>query len=285
MNQKEKTSKRHHYIPKFLIKGFTNEKGFLFIYDKGRDKILDNTRSPKSMFFQEHRNSIKTIDDNYSSILEDVFFQRLDNASSIAIQSLQSDSIEKGLLSQENLGQLMFFVINLFWRIPATDYAVKDLIRRADIKANIDSEVLRNDTYWHKLERSKLYKETVDQIIASDTKRDHYYPKISEFEDDVFLLGDYPFIYKSYLSQFKNLGEDDYIIALSKNRIISSTDKPTKEFTKKMAYDYNSIIIDQSKKYICSSNLELLKKSIQHYKELKNRKIFFFIKPKLFEEK
>lgn len=32
-------SKRHHYIPQFFLRGFTNEAGEYFIYDKIKDEI------------------------------------------------------------------------------------------------------------------------------------------------------------------------------------------------------------------------------------------------------
>ena len=35
-------STNHHYIPKFYIKGFTNSKGFLHIYDKLKDELYEN---------------------------------------------------------------------------------------------------------------------------------------------------------------------------------------------------------------------------------------------------
>ena len=58
INLKKKRSKRHHYIPKFLIKEFTDEQGLLYIYDKIKDKFLTNKRSPKSIFFENDRNTI-----------------------------------------------------------------------------------------------------------------------------------------------------------------------------------------------------------------------------------
>jgi len=51
-------SKRHHYIPEYYIDGFTDNNGFLCIYDKQKNKIIRNLRPPKSIFFEENLNSI-----------------------------------------------------------------------------------------------------------------------------------------------------------------------------------------------------------------------------------
>lgn len=39
-------SSRHHYIPKFLLEGFTNSEGFLYIFDKKQNKIIGKPQSP-----------------------------------------------------------------------------------------------------------------------------------------------------------------------------------------------------------------------------------------------
>ena len=45
-------STRHHYLPQFLLQGFANSDGLLFINNKKQDKILKSARPPKSIFFE-----------------------------------------------------------------------------------------------------------------------------------------------------------------------------------------------------------------------------------------
>jgi hypothetical protein len=54
----QRNSSRHHYMPKFLIEGFKNTKGTLFVYDKKHNKIIDKGKSPKSIFYEWDRNTI-----------------------------------------------------------------------------------------------------------------------------------------------------------------------------------------------------------------------------------
>ncbi|MCU0348901.1 MAG: DUF4238 domain-containing protein [Saprospiraceae bacterium] len=161
-------STRHHYIPKFLIRGFTNSEDVVWVYDKVKDKILHKPVHPKSIFWEENRNTVKVNIEESTSLIEDEFYLKLDNDSSKALKSFQEDEITEELLSIENQGALQFFVINLFWRLPITDFAVKDLILNSKISSEVvDSEVLKNDAEFHKIKRFGLYNHTIDSITKN----------------------------------------------------------------------------------------------------------------------
>ena len=50
-------SKRHHYIPQFLIKRFADTDKMLYLYDKEKSAFAKEKRSPKSVFFEMNRNT------------------------------------------------------------------------------------------------------------------------------------------------------------------------------------------------------------------------------------
>ncbi|WP_456423516.1 DUF4238 domain-containing protein [Lutibacter sp.] len=282
---KKRISKRHHYIPKFLIKEFTDEQGLLYIYDKTKDKFLDNKRSPKSIFFENDRNTIVYDESKKTSLIEDDFFMKLDNISAKIITTLQKEKNNKELLTEDNLTLLDFFIINLFWRLPLTDFAVKDLIQRAKITSSgIEPDEIKNDLGWNKMLRIGLYKETIEQMKNSPTKRKEYCARMTEFEKDLFVIGDYPFLFKNHLGKFTDLVEDDYLIAISSKRIISSSSNKLPNFNINMFLNYNAAIIDQSKQYIASNDLKTLKGSVEFYKKAKNENLLYFSKKKLFTE-
>lgn len=79
-------SNRHHYIPKFLINGFSNSEGTLYIYDKQKDEIKIKPRNPKSLFFEEGRNTVHIKEEQYSSIIEDYMYQNHDDISSKVVK-------------------------------------------------------------------------------------------------------------------------------------------------------------------------------------------------------
>ncbi len=116
----------HHYIPEFLIKGFTNEVGRVFLYDPERDQILIKERPTKSVFWEKDRNTIK-IGEFKTSIIEESTYQPIDNRGSEAVNFLRNVNLKDGEIPISHVYNLDIFLLNLFWRIPKSD-KVYDLI-------------------------------------------------------------------------------------------------------------------------------------------------------------
>ena len=72
---KKPRSKKHHYLPSYYLKGFTDNRNFFFIYDKKRDKILPNALTPDTFFFENNLNTVILMDGSYSDFLEDFYTQ------------------------------------------------------------------------------------------------------------------------------------------------------------------------------------------------------------------
>jgi len=282
----ENSSRRHHYIPKFLTKGFADQKGMLYIYDKVADKILKNCRAPKSIFYEYERNTIEEKNLEKNSFLEDVFFKRLDDVSAKVIQKFQNNPIENNLFTDENISNLQFFIINLFWRLPLTDYAAKDLVERAVIKVDGKdiSDEIRNHPSFIKLNRANFFKETIEQSEIQKDKPKNYNIQISEFEEDLFLISDNPIIFRNYMRQFTDLVESEFKMAISSKRMICYSLNDIPSFKHKMFLKYNATIIEQSKLYVASNDIRVLKGSIEYYKSLKEKNLLYAAKELLFEE-
>lgn len=278
-------SYRHHYIPEFVIRGFVNSDGNVYIYDKKLDEIKKKPRHPKSIFFEENRNTAFLNERESSSIIEDEFYKKLDNDSSKLIKRLREEDITEELLNDENLGKLQFFIINLFWRIPLTDFATKDLIIRADIKSfGIDPEELRNDPIFQKLQRIGLYEHTINEFTISITPKNDYYVKMAEFDLETFVLGDYPVVFKSTPTKFTDLNYLDFFFPVSSNRLYLSTLDELGSFGRKKGYHMNAIIIEQSTRYVVSGNLKLLQESVKYYREMKKANLLYWLKKELFNK-
>lgn len=280
----KKKSSRHHYLPQFFIKGFTNNEEMVYVYDKEKDKISKNLKSPKNIFFERDKNTI-TINHNESSVIEDVFFQKLDNDSSKIIKNLQSNSVTKKMLSVENQSKIQFFLINLFWRLPISDVAVKDLIERGDILIEgMDTKTIKNPEGFGKVLRAVLYKETIEAFTNSQNLKFDNFTKMSEFDTDLFILGDYPMLFKTIPYKFIHLATMDFMFAISSRKIYKSTSFEYGKFKGLDGICYNISIIEQSKKYVVSGNKELLEKSIENYKKFKEQKELPLIKYHIFNK-
>jgi len=261
------SSSRHHYIPKFLINGFVNEKGLLFVYDKVKDEILKKQRSPKSIFFEKNRNTIDLTKELKSSILEDYFYQKMDNQTSKTIRYFQTEDIGKIDFKMQDTSVLLFFLISLFWRIPKTDYASENIMENSIIKPD-DSELLKQDPTYKKLERAGLFKHHIDEM-KSYGKKGTMWHNIHKDAIPMFLIGDYPFLHRTQPNEFRKFCDIDLLFAVSSTRIYSMTNIRMDKITTMNSFCYNAAIIHQSVKYVASADLNILKESIDFYKYLK----------------
>lgn len=269
-----KKSSRHHYIPQFLLNGFVNSNGNLYVFDKQKDRILNKSSSPKSIFFERDRNTVEITETIDSSIIEDVLYSKIDSQSSKVVKYFQQESLEKINFEVENTAHFEFFLIDLFWRIPKTDFAVEDLMNRSEITSKgVDPEVLRNDPTYRKLQRAGLFKHHIDEMVKSGNKVSKSV-NVHQSNSTAYVIGDYPLLFRKTPHLFSEFGEVDFLIAISSERLYSSTIKPLKT-TGKNSYMYNAAIIEQSTRYIACADKDELSKSIEFYNELKKQGLIF----------
>jgi len=262
-----KISTRHHYIPRFLIEGFTNGNGFLYVFDKKKNKIFPKPRSVKSIFFELDRNTISLKEGLESSVIEDELYSRMDDKASKIIKHFQKGELDIIDFTDESTAQFIFFLITLFWRIPYSDYAAMDLMDRSETISNvIIPEILMHKPTIQKIQRAGLFNHTIDEMRGAGEKG-NICVNIHQFKKDVFVIGDNPLLFKRIPQLFSEFGEIDLLIALSSRRIYSSTKNELKNFKATNALQYNAAVINQSIRYICSSNIEVLKQSVQCYIE------------------
>lgn len=267
---KQNQSFRHHYIPKFFTKEFANENGMLHVYVKEKDEFLKNLRSPKSIFYEYDRNSINITTKNKSSAIEDVFYKNLDDFCAPVIKKLQKDDLTEELASNENIFCLIFFIINQFWRLPQNDNLVSDILNKAEINivGDLTVEEVKSSLDWNKLFRLDFYKYTME-FIEKVPKPEKYYTHITDFEDDLFVIGDHPFIFKDFTTDFTDFLLKDFCIALTPKRMFMYSLQPLKPFNGNSFMEYNAAIIEQSEKSIASNNVVLLEYAVEYYKSWK----------------
>ena len=64
-------SKRHHYLPRHYLRGFTNSEGIYFVYDKEEKNIF--VGSPDNTFFENNLNIATFPKGDSSDFLEDMY--------------------------------------------------------------------------------------------------------------------------------------------------------------------------------------------------------------------
>lgn len=264
-------SSRHHYIPKFLINGFTNEDGLLYVYDKQKDEIIKKPRSSKSIFFENDRNTLEIHKGTKTSMLEDLFYKKIDDITSRIIKQYQTGNLPDINLTTEDTGTFLFFLLSLFWRIPKSDYAANNLMDRSTITADgVDIEALKADPAYRKINRAKLFKHHIDEMKKFGSKGTKW-ANIHQIGDPIYLvIGDYPILFRNQSGLFSEFNDTDILIAISSDRIYSSTNEKINIFQSINFWRYNACIINQSVRYVACGNLKALEYSILFYKTLKD---------------
>lgn len=273
----EKISKRHHYIPQFLISGFT-ENNKVFLYDKLKNKILDKSFSPKSIFFENHRNTIKINSIIQSSIIEDKLYSEIDTKCSRVIRKYQESNLNDLKFTNEEIALILFFQVSLFWRIPRTDETYEDIINRTDFKINgVMNENIKSNPEIRKLTRSSLFLHHLSEM-KNNGKVKNKFNNIHEFQNQLLIIGDYPFIIRNDMTSFSEFNDSDILFAISSTRIHSSTTKLNLQLSDCSALHYNALIILHSVRYVAASNRELLQQSIDLFRTMTPHNISEFYK-------
>lgn len=122
----ESDSKKHHYLPRFYLKGFTNNENEFYVFDKVKEEIRIST--PDNSFYEKYRNTAYGKDNvAKTNILEDIY-ARYDSRASSVFKEVRNSKLNDPVLTPHNLTILRLFVINLFWRIPSHDKLLDLLI-------------------------------------------------------------------------------------------------------------------------------------------------------------
>lgn len=72
-------SKRHHYVPQSLLRGFCFESATLLLFDRSRPELGIQARNKRGAFQNFYENSFTDFDGNQNSAAEQEFARRYDN--------------------------------------------------------------------------------------------------------------------------------------------------------------------------------------------------------------
>lgn len=284
-------SRRHHYIPRFLIGNFADIDNKVWVYNKAEGKILKNKQSPKSIFFEIDRNNFdvngKTIDNI------ELMYSEVDN--------LLSKNLDKVLSTHSMTGRELTLLILLVtltkWRIPASDekfiQEYKNIpIEQLGLKIKpVDREVEVNEDDINRIKEMEIVKE-VNRLLLSiqpllrEENLNEIHKNCFIVSDDEFpsLLGDVPII-ENQNNSYETL--EDFIFPLSSNETLVCKRGAEKYISQKIFHIQKDLTtFHLANKYvICKSKEQLLKIAEIYSTLLKDNKshlltkyVFEFIK-------
>lgn len=276
---REKYSRRHHYLPVFYLKGFTDSEKLMYVYDKVEDKILIKQK-PESKFYEKDLNNYKTKDGILLTI-EESFYTPQDTKFSPLFSKIQSGDINQDLTALEKL-EVLYFINQLFWRSPQSNKYFVELIGKEGMSnkyfgfKNPSGEKVPDDEIpeikaqvLKDVEIQKVFKQMIALSDGSSEERMRLFEKWNVItitnESSSFIVGDYPFLINNSNLSMNNVF-DEMMFPLSKNKLLILSDKSPKFLDGILFTNFNTSIIAQSKRFVASSDENQLKFAIEHYK-------------------
>jgi hypothetical protein len=259
-------SVKHHYLPEFYLKGFTNRDGTFAIYDKIKNRIKKRLFYPSTHFFDHHRNSV--ILNGQITDFPEKGYALIDSKTSKIFQKIQ-DCEGVPTLSPYEMQGLQFFVSDIFWRNPDNDrhfknpslytafikefFKTRDPITGESISAQIPKEIFEDESFIMNAFRPLAGPISFEQSHdAFDKWQIGYNPA------ENFICSDNPLILKN--PDIMDIFHSDFVFPLSKNHMLIHSDqlkKPIKNVGEGLVAIQLALFF-QSKKYCAGSTKTIL---------------------------
>ena len=111
--------KRHHYVPRFYLKNFVNDKGYLWVYDRQEDTYSE--QRPEHTAVQKDYYTIKDKHGNKDTEIEKLFSMIESKASAVIKKIVSGVSI-----NQEDKDNLALFISCQMARVPEYEKRIAD---------------------------------------------------------------------------------------------------------------------------------------------------------------
>ena len=269
-----KISKKHHYLPRCYLKGFTHNGKQLFIYDKQKDEVRPG--NIENSFTLWKRNTVTLPNGDKSDWLETAYGDIESESAYLFPKIINSTPDEQAYTYLEKL-QLSLFIAALLWRVPSMDTATLELLNRDGFKNR--KFFLKYPDGWNKADKKRI-----ESLLLNDPAFKKFYPLMlifepyygknySKFLDDWkfyyhdpgrFFAGDNPAISRATNDPKTILNE--FILPLASNRIlVASKGKPLK-IEREWSLHVDLQLINQAERYVCSNDESFLKAMVGLYK-------------------
>lgn len=260
-------SVKHHYIPQFFLKGFTNPSGEFFIYDKKQSRVKRKPFYPSTHFFQEHRNSI-TIDGETNDAPEQ-FYQLFEERDKHIVKFFQEQT-GIPVLSAQQMYELQHFLSNLFFRLPALDSIYQRYIEESNIigqffklksKTTGDPapadlvEKIRKDPAFQSLYRSAIGSFI---MLSSNSLADHENWGFTYRPDGFNLMSDNPLIFHDLKTL--DFFENSFVVPLTGHHKLVRIKNPMGKthLSAKFSLLSEILVLHQAKEYVCCASKDFL---------------------------
>lgn len=294
------TTVKHHFIPQFYLRRFTNETGQFYIYNTKEGRFVRGGKLfyPSQYFFEKNSNTVELeegssdfIEREYSSIDSEIasIFRRIDECS----HSLTLDEWIR----------LDDFIIGMYWRCPYNFNQIKSHVRNAKTsdQLGIDSSKngnrqqalsaaqniwlgeLKKDDNFLKIMKISLPIITGDEVFNNVQGADHVC--IREFPDAhklPKLISDNPVIYRR--PGIESLHRDEFIFKLTHDKVLFRHRRMNQEVMNEIRFMIDVLYLRQAHNYVACTDIGYIKILQDEFKRWKTveelkREIFSSIFP------
>ncbi|NMH26512.1 DUF4238 domain-containing protein [Flavobacterium silvaticum] len=266
---------RHHYLPVFYLRGFTNGSRCFHIYNVEKKQFIKNGKvfHPQSYFYTENENTY--FRNGESSDFIEQTYSEVDNKVAKLIATIRSsESTNKFGISEYDVQMLNFFMSILYWRLPHNKVKIEELLANNDLKSlgmkvlnkdgnrDLDFEnLLRKDPEFAKA--YKFINSLMDPARGINCRTP--YSIISKHPNLPFVCSDNPIIFQN---ENPNIYEDNYVFPLSGTRFFLRTPKQ-ENFDFYLWLCFDVIIYKQAVKYVACSDIKYLEMLEDHFEKYK----------------
>jgi len=259
---------RHHYIPEFYLKGFTNQDGKFKIFDVSRQLFIKNGKdfSTESYFFEEDANTIKT-DKGEDDFIEKRFGD-IDNRVADLFNKLRNSNADTRFgLDEKDMPLLQHFVSVLFWRIPTNYDQIEKLINEKDLhefglflKSKSTNEIVRDEDLEREIRNDPNFFKAIKLLLPYLTYKrllDCSTPlTIQPFPEQLpALCSDNPVIFEN---QNLDIYYDDFIFPLSHTLVFIRGKQLNDNVLVSIKIAIDLILLKQAKKYVSCTDLKYI---------------------------
>ncbi len=266
---------KHHYIPEYYTKGWTDTEGLLYVYDKRSNRFLGRRLSPAGLFYEREGNTVQPngrrntiaekaftlVDTRYAPILERI---RAEGASVMGMNEVSAT--------------MLTLAVNQHFRVPANDGLYRQVYDQTGMvvgdeagSRNAEKEAqLKADETNRKASRAFL----PFSLLMATLKEHLHEPLYLETAIlgkgyPLFVLSDNPVVYPVRLTRAAELVKSFmFPVDCCKMYARHSTPATGKELL--VSGGYNVLSIDQAIRWVCAPNETLLRAAVDYWLKVHN---------------
>lgn len=277
---KQNSSKKHHYLPRHYLKGFTNNDGSFFAYDKQTDKIF--LTSPDSAFFENDLNTVVFPSGQSSTFIEDQYTE-IERQCWSSLDKIRASN-SKTPISFEDKEFLFLFLASLYWRLPINTEMTEKLSESAFTNTSpVDYFKLKSKTgktipvkVIEAIRGSSAFKKAFRLMLpfAPFLKDKNWGAKLrnwrflyTENQKRHYIVGDNPILTTESMNQDPVNVFNEFVFPVSGNILLVNLSTPLgKGLPAEFIINYNMAIFERARRFVVCPDENLLKALIEHYK-------------------